>query len=133
MRRALTGLVPVEILARRRKAYIEHGPFVALRGAQEQIEAIILDSMAAEIGLIDRDALLVHFHRIVSGQDVEHFFPLINAILFELWLSQSMNRQPHPEIGAIAEDSARNRIPAEYTVHTDSNLFVRSIPNETRT
>lgn len=53
MRRAFKGLVPTEILERRRKAYVSRSPVAALQNAHDTIAALLAKPLSAEHGFID--------------------------------------------------------------------------------
>jgi asparagine synthase (glutamine-hydrolysing) len=107
MRRAFATLIPREILLRRRKAYISHGPLVALRAAQDQVEALIADSATAGRGLVDREVLLDSFRQILNGQQAGQLFPLINTVLFELWLRTTLSDAPHATLRSDTTNAAK--------------------------
>jgi len=85
MRRALREIVPVEILERKRKAYISHGPLTGLRTAREKIEELFSNPLSAEYGLIDRDEFLRAFRSELAGE-LRWIGALAKTIGIELWL-----------------------------------------------
>jgi asparagine synthase (glutamine-hydrolysing) len=85
MRRALNGIVPTEILERKRKAFISHGPIIDLRNGQQKILNIFSNPLISDCGLIDRDKFLHAFHRGLTG-DVKWVGHLSKTIGMELWL-----------------------------------------------
>jgi asparagine synthase (glutamine-hydrolysing) len=86
MRRALKNIVPNEILERRRKSYILHGPLHALQGARDVIRALLAEPLIAEYGLIDPIKLRRKAEVITSGTDTAHWPLLAKAIQLELWM-----------------------------------------------
>jgi asparagine synthase (glutamine-hydrolysing) len=85
MRRALNGIVPTEILERKRKAFISHGPITDLRNSQEKIRNLFSNPLVADCGLIDRDKFLHAFHEGLAG-DLKWVAHLSKTIEMELWL-----------------------------------------------
>jgi asparagine synthase (glutamine-hydrolysing) len=86
MRRALTGIVPHEIVERRQKAYLARRPLLALQRARSDIEELFRDSLAAEHGFIDPTKFLNALNGVVTGGDSRPLFALMKTIGFEIWL-----------------------------------------------
>jgi asparagine synthase (glutamine-hydrolysing) len=85
MRRALKEIVPVEILERKRKGYLSHGPLSNLRNAQKEIEDLFSNPLTADVDLINRLGFLVAFHAELAGE-LKWIGPLMKTIGMELWL-----------------------------------------------
>jgi asparagine synthase (glutamine-hydrolysing) len=86
MRRALGGVVPTEILERRRKAYLIRGPLSSLRDAQSGISSLFDSSHIGRHGFVSVPKLQASFEEIVAGRDLRWSHALMRAIAFELWL-----------------------------------------------
>lgn len=87
MRRALTGIVPDEILHRKRKAFVERAQTLAIARKWEYISDLARNSLAASMGFIDSNELLRVLSAIKSQQ--EHASPqLIRLYVLEAWLRQ---------------------------------------------
>jgi len=86
MRRALKDIVPVEILERRRKAFVARGPIAWVQASKDQIEAMFADSLAVDYGFVDPAALRSCLQLTLRGVDLKWRRPLMNTIAFELWL-----------------------------------------------
>jgi asparagine synthase (glutamine-hydrolysing) len=86
MRRSLRGIVPEEILQRKRKAYITRGPLVLVREARSKIESLCHHSLAAKLGFIDRSRLQAALDVGNKAFDDDWALPLIRLLEFELWL-----------------------------------------------
>jgi asparagine synthase (glutamine-hydrolysing) len=84
-RRALRGILPPQILNRRRKAYVMRGPLMAIRSHVSDIQSLLTGSEIGKLSLVDERLLLVHLQQIQSGQSSE-WQSLMRAIQFELWL-----------------------------------------------
>lgn len=86
MRRALKNIVPVEILERRRKAYIARGPLVALERDASAIRQLLQAPALADLGLVEPRTLLEQFERAITGSELGASFAIQRALLLELWL-----------------------------------------------
>jgi asparagine synthase (glutamine-hydrolysing) len=86
MRRALKGIVPVEILERRRKAFVIRGPLTELLNAQEKIRLLFRNPLIAQHGFVDLDALHSCLEVTLTGSSLRWLQGLTNAIHMELWL-----------------------------------------------
>jgi asparagine synthase (glutamine-hydrolysing) len=85
MRRALRGLVPPEILDRKRKAFISRAPIVAIR---EELDGLLLDTsqmVSSDLGIVDRQKFHQHLKQATAGQPVP-IVPLLRTFLVEAWL-----------------------------------------------
>ena len=87
MRRALRGMVPDEILNRRRKAFISRAPMTMLAGSWETLAAATQQMTSESLGIVDsrrfRDALL----RGRQGQQIRTV-AVIRTLRIELWLKE---------------------------------------------
>lgn len=85
MRRALRGLVPEEILNRKRKAFISRGPVVALRA---DLEALLEDTqhmLLSDLGVVNAAKFHQNLKGAAEGQAVP-VIPLLRTLLLEAWL-----------------------------------------------
>jgi asparagine synthase (glutamine-hydrolysing) len=86
MRRALRGIVPEEILERRRKAFISRAPLLALGEKGATIQKLITNSLAANRSWIDYGAFNSVLSRTVETNDPRWVMALTTTIALELWL-----------------------------------------------
>jgi asparagine synthase (glutamine-hydrolysing) len=86
MRRALKGIVPTEILERRRKASITRGPLARLQEAHQDIVRLFKDSRTADCGWIAPDRFLQKLDETVNGAELKWWPALTRTIALELWL-----------------------------------------------
>jgi hypothetical protein len=91
MRRALAGIVPAEILMRKRKAYLARHPLMLLEAASEKVEELLRDSLVAECGWIDAGILRQKVCDARRGE-AQHMLSLLATLKIELWLRQ-LHRQ----------------------------------------
>lgn len=85
MRRAFRGVVPDEILNRKRKAFISRGPIVAL---QQELDRLLLEmnqTALSDLGIVDEHQFQQHLKRAAEGQE-EPIVPLLRTLLLEAWL-----------------------------------------------
>jgi asparagine synthase (glutamine-hydrolysing) len=86
MRRALVGIVPTEILERRRKAFLVRGPLAVLQKSERTIRALFSNLLAADRGFIDPGQLRSAFDLTICNGDPKWTRPILMTIAFELWL-----------------------------------------------
>jgi asparagine synthase (glutamine-hydrolysing) len=85
MRRALKGIVPVEILERRRKAFVSRGPLVDLRESQKHILALFKSSVSAELGFVEPSLFREALQLAINGGS-SSFLPIFRTVALEVWL-----------------------------------------------
>jgi len=99
MRRALPGIVPDEILFRRRKAYVSRQPANLLAERSLELMAIVKSATSSQIDWIDSDALVMCMKTVQAG-DFQDYLPLIRTILFEVWFEiVTVNSRVHAKSG----------------------------------
>jgi asparagine synthase (glutamine-hydrolysing) len=86
MRRALAGIVPEEILERKRKGFIARQPLAVLQNSSTAIRALFADSLAAANGWVDSKQLQRSAERITSGQDTESWPAFQRFAAMEIFL-----------------------------------------------
>jgi asparagine synthase (glutamine-hydrolysing) len=89
MRRALKGIVPEEILQRRRKAFLIRGPLALIRRDREQIEALITNSLAAAFGFIEPALFTSALDEVTAGNSPLWWPSILRTIAIEIWLRSS--------------------------------------------
>jgi asparagine synthase (glutamine-hydrolysing) len=85
MRRALVGIVPQEILERKRKAYVLRGPMVAIARNWTGLRAFTSHMVTEEMGIVDACKFRKVLSRIREGAVVP-LSPVIRTLLIEQWL-----------------------------------------------
>jgi asparagine synthase (glutamine-hydrolysing) len=86
MRRSLSGIVPREILDRRRKGYQIRGPLAAIQQSYTEIDTLLTGSRIAASGLIDMSKAREALELTGRGCEAKWWRPLMRAINLELWL-----------------------------------------------
>jgi asparagine synthase (glutamine-hydrolysing) len=92
MRRALVGIVPAEILDRRRKAFVVRGPISHIANHWSEILEFSRKSMMAALGMIDEEKFLRTLDAVRVGSEVA-MIPLLRAFAMEQWLRNSKVRK----------------------------------------
>ncbi len=85
MRRALVGIVPHEVLERRRKAYVARGPALALSVEWPSIAQLIQEMVASSIGIVNASSFRDSLQKARNGEEVP-ILPLMRTLEIEFWL-----------------------------------------------
>ena len=91
MRRALAGIVPREILERKRKGFIVRSPLTVLQNSLAAIRALFTDSIVAANGWGAPKELHQAVERITSGQDTESWPAFLRLAAMEIFLRSGTN------------------------------------------
>jgi asparagine synthase (glutamine-hydrolysing) len=86
MRRALAGIVPEEILERKRKGFIARQPLAVLQNSSTAIRALFADPLVAANGWVDSKKLQRSVERITSGQETESWPAFQRLATMEIFL-----------------------------------------------
>jgi asparagine synthase (glutamine-hydrolysing) len=117
MRRALAGIVPDEILNRKRKAYISRTPLAALSGQVSVITATARQMMTSSLGITDPNGFRETLHRVRDGQE-DRIVHLLRTLELEAWL-QLLIRHGIVRL-APAEQNERTEFVRSLRAHRDS-------------
>jgi len=98
MRRALVGIVPDEILDRRRKAFVARAPIIALEKS-DWVKTMIHNMATSSVGVVRSEKFCEVLHKACCGQDVS-IVPLVRTVTLELWLRNARRK------GLVAGSSA---------------------------
>ncbi len=85
MRRALAGIVPDEILHRRRKAYMARTPLAAISQDWESFAALSTSMVAASLGIVNARSFTATLARARQGKEVP-IVSLMRTLELEIWL-----------------------------------------------
>jgi asparagine synthase (glutamine-hydrolysing) len=85
MRRALRGIVPGELLTRRRKAFVDRAPRTAISDEWKNLVQETQEMICTSLRLIDRDHLLDAMDKARQGHKVQ-IVPLLRTLALEHWL-----------------------------------------------
>ncbi|HEU5409258.1 MAG TPA: asparagine synthase-related protein [Nitrospira sp.] len=85
MRRALRGIVPDEVLDRRRKAYVTRSPLASIRRQQERLAASCGDLVVGSLGIVVSDLFFQALEDAHQGKQTP-LVPLLRTLGLERWL-----------------------------------------------
>ena len=91
LRRALTGLVPDELLNRRRKAYAARAPMVSIAAEWASLDQMTHDMTSASLGIIDAERFSEVLRNIRCGQQVP-IVTVMRTLAVEFWLRHVSER-----------------------------------------
>jgi asparagine synthase (glutamine-hydrolysing) len=91
MRRALVGIVPDEVLQRKRKAYVSRRPMVAVSAVSSELIEMSRDMVSVELGFVVQSEFVRAVQQIASGFEGP-LIPLMRTIALELWLRNLQER-----------------------------------------
>jgi len=91
MRRALIGIVPDELLNRRRKAFVVRGPMVGIAAEWPHLLELGQNMLLSSLGIADTPRFLETLQKTRQGADVP-IVPLMRTLGIELWLQNLTSR-----------------------------------------
>jgi asparagine synthase (glutamine-hydrolysing) len=91
MRRALIGIVPDELLNRRRKAFVVRGPMVDIAAEWPRLLELGQNMLLSSLGIADSPRFLETLQKTRQGADVP-IVPLMRTLGIELWLQNLTSR-----------------------------------------
>lgn len=118
MRRAMAGIVPDELLHRRRKAFVIRGPIAYIANHWPEVLEFSQHMASSSLGLVDEALFLNALQRVRQGQQVA-IVPVLRTLAIEQWLRNPVVRKylnfdkrapvglPSPALHAETRRSAR--------------------------
>lgn len=88
MRRSLAGIVPEELLNRKRKAFVARSPLLAISKEQASLCEMIDTMLISSLGIVDPKGFYGAVRKACQGQEVA-IVPLMRALGVECWLRSS--------------------------------------------
>lgn len=85
MRRALIGIVPEEILNRKRKAFVSRGPIASVSAAWPRVVAETQHMITAELGIVNQATFLKALDDARHGRTI-HVVYMVRTLAMEAWL-----------------------------------------------
>lgn len=85
MRRALHGIVPDEILERKRKAYVTRGPVARILADWDRYAALTQHLISEALGIVDGEKFFEALQKVRRGEEVP-LVPLLRTLQIEMWL-----------------------------------------------
>jgi asparagine synthase (glutamine-hydrolysing) len=113
MRAALQGVVPGEILERRRKAYLLAGPLRDIRELAPRISEAVTTSFLVANGYVERDALERSLANITRGETTQGWGFILRFAWLETWLkhrAQTKIAREETQI-PVGAQTATERVP----------------------
>ena len=86
MRRALVGIVPDEILKRKRKAFISRAPVVAIQQEWTYLQTLTENMVCARAGIVDAAVFRQSLRKASNGEDIP-IVAALRTVLLEAWLT----------------------------------------------
>jgi asparagine synthase (glutamine-hydrolysing) len=121
MRRALVGIVPDELLNRKRKAFVARGPRVAISMHWTRLTEISRHMVTSSLGIVDSTAYCDALEQARNGQDVP-IIPIMRTITLEMWLRNLVHwnllRRGEGELKRQETATLNKRIPSAYELKT---------------
>jgi asparagine synthase (glutamine-hydrolysing) len=93
MRRALVGIVPDEILKRKRKAFITRAPVVTILQEWTYLQTLTDNMVCAHAGIVDAAAFRRSLGKASYGEDIP-VVPALRTVLLEAWLAHLLRWNP---------------------------------------
>jgi asparagine synthase (glutamine-hydrolysing) len=91
MRRALAGIVPAEILDRKRKAVVARGPTVAISEQWADLVALTQQMVTSSLGIVSAKDFLDALENARRGREVP-IVPLLRTLAIERWLKNMVHQ-----------------------------------------
>jgi asparagine synthase (glutamine-hydrolysing) len=113
MRRALIGIVPNEILERRRKAFLLKSSLHQVIVFAPQFEQLIQNSALGDLGFIVVDRLKKVLQDTVSGKDMRWWPLIIRAMATEMWFRRRFQGRITAASNRISASDTQVYVPAE--------------------
>jgi asparagine synthase (glutamine-hydrolysing) len=92
MRRALVGLVPDEILGRRRKAFVSRGRMAAIAREWPRLSRVTENMVSASLGIVDSHLFAHALSQAGEGEGTKTAY-LIRTLAVEFWLRYLVNNK----------------------------------------
>lgn len=110
MRRALIGIVPAELLQRRRKAFVVRGPIANISAEWPSLMKISERLLTSSLGITDSAEFIDALQKARHGQEVP-LVHLMRTLGAELWLRNLRHWKVLRNFGSLGEIPAVPRIP----------------------
>ncbi len=104
MRRALVGIVPDELLNRKRKAYVVRSPMAAVSSQWANLQATTHDMISSSLGLVNKEKFLEAMANADRGQEMPIVI-LLRTLAIEIWLREIDSRKV---LRGRGQETARN-------------------------
>jgi len=92
MRRAMVGIVPDELLNRKRKAYVARGPLVEISADWSRYAALTQHMVSSSLGMVETETFLEALQKARHGKQVP-VVTLLRTLSIEIWLRSLSNHR----------------------------------------
>jgi asparagine synthase (glutamine-hydrolysing) len=106
MRRALVGIVPNELLNRRRKAFVVRGPMANISASRSILLEFTRLMLATSIGIVDSAKFIEALQKAEHGQEVAVVY-LMRTLGIELWLRNLWDWKVLGNVGCFYKRSSK--------------------------
>jgi asparagine synthase (glutamine-hydrolysing) len=107
MRRALVGIVPDEVLSRKRKAYVVRGPTTAIAREWTTLYAMTRHMVSSALGFVDQEALVGALEKARYGNGI-NIVGMLRTVSVESWL-QELTRYDVLQVNANHPSTMKER------------------------
>jgi asparagine synthase (glutamine-hydrolysing) len=108
MRRSLVGIVPDEILLRKRKAFVIRSPMASISRDSTNLVALCSDMIANSMGIVDADTFRMAIQRAASGHEIP-VVTLLRTLDLEFWLRGLTRTKGRSDVYCSIRESQKNR------------------------
>jgi asparagine synthase (glutamine-hydrolysing) len=105
VRRALVGIVPDEVLNRKRKAFVARAPMAAISREQASVAEMTQRMVSSSMGIVDKELFSETLQKIGYAQEVPIVF-VMRTLVVERWLINLTSRKV---LRDRTKDAERNR------------------------
>ena len=106
MRRALVGIVPDEILNRKRKAFVARSPMVAISNDWAHFAEMTQNMLSSSLGIVDPERILEALQKVRRGEEVP-IITLMRTLCLEGWLK---------DLRALGDHKSRHNVEARIDI-----------------
>ena len=117
MRRSLCGLVPEEILNRKRKAFIARAPVAALRTELDSVLRETNQMLSSDLGIVDKDKFRQSLKQAADGETTP-VVPLLRTLLIEACLRHTSTWTGCRELSFLFSESAESPLYTSDNIHS---------------
>lgn len=92
MRSAMNGIVPNEVVERKRKASVQRSPLIAFRRRHQTLNELFKSPVVAKRDFVELPLVHAALERVCTSQTVAEWPPLLRLINLEIWLKGEADR-----------------------------------------
>jgi asparagine synthase (glutamine-hydrolysing) len=108
VRRALVGVVPDELLNRKRKAYVTRAPRVGLTANWSDFSALTQNMMGGTLGLVDAERFVSAVREACQGKEAP-LIPIMRTLAVEFWI-RGLGHRGLSQRPALSSDMRSSRV-----------------------